>query len=113
MLSPVSRKIIVNKNNPKKASVLIFCYPKNDKMHIILIKRSDYIGFHSGEISFPGGKLDNQDKNLRHTALREFYEELGVKLISKKNLTKFTPIYIPPSNSIVFYCVVWYHFKFL
>ena len=102
MLSPVSRKIIVNKNNPKKASVLIFCYPKNDKMHVILIKRSDYIGFHSGEISFPGGKFDNQDKNLRHTALREFYEELGVKLISKKNLTKFTPLYIPPSNFIVF-----------
>ena len=70
-------------------------------MHVILIKRSDYIGFHSGEISFPGGKLDNQDKNLRHTALREFYEELGVKLILKRNLTKFTPLYIPPSNFMV------------
>ena len=56
MLSPVSRKIIINKNNPKKASVLIFCYPKNDKMHVVLIKRSDYISFHSGEISYPGGK---------------------------------------------------------
>ena len=110
MLSPVSRKIIVNKNNPKKASVLIFCYPKNDKMHVILIKRSDYIGFHSGEISYPGGKLDNQDKNLRHTALREFYEELGVKLISKKNLTKFTPLYIPPSNFIVFPFLTYVNF---
>ena len=109
MLSPVSRKIIVNKNNPKKASVLIFCYPKNDKMHVILIKRSDYIGFHSGEISFPGGKLDNQDKNLRHTALREFYERLGVKLISKKNLTNL-PHYIPPSNFIVFPFLTYVNF---
>ena len=78
MLSPVSRKIIVNKNNPKKASVLIFCYPKNDKMHVILIKRSDYIGFHSGEISFPGGKLEIQDKgDFQKCAYREAYEEIG------------------------------------
>lgn len=60
---------------------------------LILIKRSDYIGFHSREISFPGGKFDNEDKNLQHTALREFYEELGVKLILKKNLKKFIPLY--------------------
>ena len=94
MLSPVSRKTIVNKNKPKKTTVLIFCYPKNDNMHIILIKRLVYIGFHSGEISFPRGKFDNQDKNLQHTTLREFYEELEVKLIFKKKLTKFTPQYI-------------------
>ena len=94
MLSPVSRKTIVNKNKPKKTTVLIFCYPKNDNMHIILIKRLVYIGFHSGEIIFPRGKFDNQDKNLQHTTLREFYEELEVKLIFKKKLTKFTPQYI-------------------
>ena len=102
MLSPSSRKIIQNKNKPKKASVLIFCYPKNDKMHLILIKRSNFIGFHSGEISFPGGKLDVGDRTLEQTALREFREELGVQLVSKTDSIKFTPLYIPLSNFMVF-----------
>ena len=55
---------------PKKASVLIFCYPKNTMMIVILIRRPDYIGFHSGEISFPGGKFDIHDKTLEQTALK-------------------------------------------
>ena len=79
-------------------------------MHTILIKRSDYIGFHSGEICFPWGKFDNHDNNLQHTALREFIEELGVKLILKKNLTKFTPLYIPPCNFTVFPFVTYVNF---
>lgn len=101
MLSPTSRKFVLNKNKPKKASVLIFCYPKNTMMNVILIRRPDYIGFHSGEISFPGGKFDIHDKTLEQTALREFHEETGVQLISKKNLIKFTPLYIPLSNFMV------------
>ena len=91
MLSPTSRKFVLNKNKPKKASVLIFCYPNNTMMNVIPIRRPDYIGFHSGEISFPGGKFDIHDKTLEQTALREFHEETGVQLISKKNLIKFTP----------------------
>ena len=78
-------------------------------MLTILIKRSDYIGFHSGEICFPWGKFDNHDKNLQHTALREFIEELGVKLILKKNLTNL-PHYIPPSNFIVFPFLTYVNF---
>ena len=102
MLSPASLKIIENKNKSKKASVLIFCYLKNNNMHLFLIKRSYFGGFYSSEISFPRGKFKVCDKTIEQTALREFHEELGVQLISKKNLIKLPPVYILLSNFMVF-----------
>ncbi len=84
----------------KKAAVLLYCYPKLDLMHLSLIKRTDYIGVHSGQISFPGGKPESEDQNLEDTALRECSEELGIQILNK-NLLPLTPIYIPPSNFLV------------
>ena len=84
----------------KNAAVLIYCYPKFDLMHLSLIKRSNYIGVHSGQISFPGGKPEPNDKKLEDTALRECSEELGIQIVNK-NLFPLTPLYIPPSNFLV------------
>ena len=84
----------------KKAAVLLYCYPKSDMMHLSLIRRTNYIGVHSGQISFPGGKPEPQDEKLEITALRESNEELGVRILND-NLVSLTPIYIPPSNFLV------------
>ena len=43
-----------------------------------LILRNKYNGVHSNQISFPGGKMDESDKDLKHTAIRETVEELGL-----------------------------------
>ena len=51
---------------------------RKEKCILSLIKRSTYEGPHSGQISFPGGKPESNDKNLWQTALRECKEELGV-----------------------------------
>lgn len=99
-LKSVSKKTS-NIKRVKKAAVLIYCYPKMDKMHLSLIKRSDYRGIHSGQISFPGGKLEKKDKSLKTTALRECSEELGIYIDLNKELLPLTPIYIPPSNFLV------------
>ena len=58
-LVPAHRKKLLNENpnafkGAKKAGVLLFCYPKKGSMHLSLIKRADYKGVHSGQISFPG-----------------------------------------------------------
>ena len=105
-LAPAHRKKFINQNpnafkGAKKAGVLLFCYPKNGSMHISLIKRADYKGVHSGQISFPGGKQEKVDNSLWDTALRECNEELGTNLISTDPLMSLSPIYVPPSNFIV------------
>ena len=94
-------KNVINLKRAKKAAVLIYCYPKKEKIYFSLIKRSNYSGVHSGQISLPGGKFDKNDSSLKETALRECGEELGINIDLKKDLFALTPLYIPPSNFIV------------
>ena len=86
----------------KRASVIIFCFQDNSgNISFPLIKRQLYNGAHSGQISLPGGKKDEKDKNLWETAKRELNEELGVDLSYIKKIKKLKSIYIPPSNFLV------------
>tara|TARA_B100000787_G_scaffold170313_1_gene166308 strand:+ start:23464 stop:24102 length:639 start_codon:yes stop_codon:yes gene_type:complete len=92
----------VTSNNPKKAAVLVLLYPnKNDNVTLLLTKRASYNGTHSAQISFPGGKFEDSDKNLTQTALRESQEEVGLIKQNIKILRKITDVYIPPSNFLV------------
>jgi 8-oxo-dGTP pyrophosphatase MutT (NUDIX family) len=56
---------------------------------------------HSGQVSFPGGKVEKADRDLAHTALREAEEELGVPQTTVSILGKMTDLYIPVSNFLV------------
>lgn len=87
--------------NPKASAVLSLFYPKNGKAHILLIVRSSYPGVHSSQIAFPGGKREAGDIDLKHTALRETNEEVGVRMSEISIVKKWSDIYIPPSNFIV------------
>ena len=60
------------------AAVMVLLYPKNGEYCVLLNRRSQEVEHHKGEISFPGGVKDPEDKDMLHTALRETYEELGV-----------------------------------
>src|SRR5690606_11831311 len=88
-------------HNPKASAVLSLFYPKNGKAHILLIVRSSYPGVHSSQIAFPGGKREAGDIDLKHTALRETNEEVGVRMSEISIVKKWSDIYIPPSNFIV------------
>ena len=61
-----------------QASVLIALTNKIDNPSVILTKRAEKLSSHSGEIAFPGGKQDADDRDLLHTALREAHEEVGL-----------------------------------
>ncbi|CAL2083852.1 CoA pyrophosphatase [Tenacibaculum sp. 190524A02b] len=96
-----SEKMIANKN-PRKAAVLALFYPdENNKTNILLTQRASYNGAHSAQISFPGGKVDLKDENLKDTALRETYEEVGVKPSDIRIIRQLSDTYIPPSNFLV------------
>lgn len=95
-ISSVSRRQAIT---PKQASVavhLFFTNPENP--HLILIKRSIYDGAHSGQIAFPGGKIDEKDTDLIHTALRESQEEIGLSANEENLIGALSPVYIPISN---------------
>jgi 8-oxo-dGTP pyrophosphatase MutT (NUDIX family) len=62
-----------------RAAVLIPLFKKGQNCHIVFTKRSDNVRYHKGEISFPGGVFDEEDAELQRTALREAFEEIGLK----------------------------------
>ncbi|MBC8045579.1 MAG: CoA pyrophosphatase [Fimbriimonadaceae bacterium] len=105
-MAPAIREIKPYEENEypdaKKASVLILFYPHADDIYTVLMKRPDYDGVHSGQVSFPGGKVETTDKDPAYTALRETEEEVGIKMDAIQLMGKLSNIYIPPSNFFVF-----------
>lgn len=61
------------------AAVLIPLFFKNREPHVLLTLRTNNVASHKGQISFPGGTRENGDKSLLETALRETYEEVGIR----------------------------------
>ena len=88
--------------SPVPSAVMLLLYPsKENKPATVFIQRPEYNGAHSGQISFPGGRYEPDDTDLKQTALRETYEEIGVLPESVKILGKITDLFIPPSNFVV------------
>lgn len=68
----------IDKTGLATSAVLMPIYEKNGEYHLLFIKRSNLVGSHKGEFTFPGGKKDCCDENLLTTALRESFEEIGL-----------------------------------
>ena len=75
----VRKKKSVNDSSLSPAAVLLLLYPKNGEHCILLNKRTDEVEYHKGEISFPGGGKDPEDRDFLETALREANEEMGIR----------------------------------
>ena len=61
------------------AAVMVLVYRKDDQLCVLLNKRSQSVAEHKGEISFPGGRREDGDRTSVDTALRETFEEMGVR----------------------------------
>lgn len=85
-------------NERKVAAVLALLYPMNDRVCCALIRRPSYPGVHGGQIAFPGGQVESEDRDLLHTALREAWEEVGIQAEKVQRPTELTRLYIPPSR---------------
>ncbi len=89
----------INNGKPiKLGGVLLLLYPHEGKVFLPLMKRPEYNGVHSGQISFPGGKMEESDPDLISTALREGEEEVGIAADQVKVLGSLTEHVIVASN---------------
>ncbi len=73
-------KMVIVDSSLTDSAVLLPIYQTEGKCHIIFTKRTDHLTHHKGQISFPGGGRHDKDKSLLETALRESYEEIGLKV---------------------------------
>lgn len=82
----------------RESAVAIILFEDAGEQRIVLIQRQQYEGRHGGQVSFPGGKKDEEDRGLLETAIRESYEEIGVMLRKEEFIGKLTPVFIPVSS---------------
>lgn len=63
----------------KPAGVLIPIMERAAELSVLLTQRSADLKHHAGQVSFPGGRMEEHDEDVRHTALRETHEEVGIE----------------------------------
>lgn len=64
---------------PVPSAVLVPLYRDESGTRLVLTRRRTDLRRHAGEISFPGGRRDETDRDLAHTAVREAEEEIGLR----------------------------------
>jgi coenzyme A diphosphatase NUDT7 len=86
---------ILGKDKYLNSAVLIPLIEIEGKYHLLFEKRANHIR-QGGEVSFPGGEYDSKkDHTLRHTALRETSEELGILADKIKIIGKIGTLFAP------------------
>jgi 8-oxo-dGTP pyrophosphatase MutT (NUDIX family) len=60
------------------AAVLVPLVERESGLTVLLTQRAETLKDHAGQISFPGGRIEPEDEDAWHAALREAYEEIGL-----------------------------------
>lgn len=105
----------INDTGLIEAAVLIPIFCNDGEYHILFTKRSDRVMHHKGQISFPGGGRSQGDANLRDTALRESWEEIGLKARDAEVVGELddTPTTTSNFNIAPFVAFIPYPYKFI
>jgi 8-oxo-dGTP pyrophosphatase MutT (NUDIX family) len=97
-----------------KAAVLVPIIDHGDEPYMLFTKRTDRVGSHKGQISFPGGVVDPGDRTLVDAALRECEEEIALPRTAVETLgmiddreTYATNFVITPVVGVVRHPVSW------
>ncbi len=78
VLNPASREFILNRDL-HEAAVLIPVIDRREGATVLLTQRTEHLRNHSGQVAFPGGRIDAEDGTAEKAAIRETHEETGIE----------------------------------
>ena len=114
LMSPLpTEKYRLKSTTAKNAAVMLLLYPdEKEILHLIYIKRpASPFDKHSGQVSFPGGKVELTDGSFVNASLRETEEEIGINAMDIDILGQLSPLYIYASNFYVEPIVAYLNYK--
>jgi len=85
---------------PVPAAVLIALIRRPEGLTVLYTERSPDLRAHSGQVAFPGGKVDAGDLDVADAALREAFEEVGLERAEARVLG-FMPTYFTGTNYLI------------
>ncbi|HET6923575.1 MAG TPA: CoA pyrophosphatase [Anaeromyxobacteraceae bacterium] len=74
----ISEEYLRSEGALRPAAVLVPLFEKDGAAHVLLTRRRADLRRHAGQISFPGGRVDEGDESTLAAALREAEEEVGL-----------------------------------
>lgn len=108
----VSRPPKLTEGNGRQAAVLVLLAADepDGEPDMLLLRRSDELTAHAGQVAFPGGAVEDGDGGPVATALREAGEEVGVRAADVCPVAVLPELYVPPSDFLVTPVLAhWHH----
>jgi 8-oxo-dGTP pyrophosphatase MutT (NUDIX family) len=106
-LLPVDVGVPVTGTDLRPAGVMVLLFPRESDVRFFLTARPETLTHHAGQISLPGGRMEDRDASLWETACRETREELGVRTGRLVPLGSLDAIPVSISNYLVWPFVAW------
>ncbi len=102
-MAPIPRPGWLPGRSPEEsrpAAALLLLFPAASPAHVLLTVRSSQLPSHAGQVSLPGGAVEDGE-SLEQAALREASEETGVDPAAVRVLGRLTPLHIPVSGFVL------------
>lgn len=84
----------------RNGAALLLVYPHDQTLHLTLTVRGSGLRNHTGQVSLPGGRVD-EGETFEQAALREAAEEIGVDPATVEVIGRLTPLHIPVSGYLL------------